>query len=132
MTFQDRIPLYVSAFAAILVAVGFAVSVETGIGALAGAGVAIANAFALRWLVGAMLKADPARRAGMSLTLMAKTAVVLGISAALLFFGHLDPIGFAIGIGALVLGLVLGSAHHNLTAAPTLTSSGGAAPTKGE
>lgn len=129
MTFQDRIPLYVSAFAAILVAVGFGVSVETGIGAVAGAAVAIGNAFALRWLVGAMLKADPERRAGMSLTLMAKTTVVLALSAGLLFYGHIDPIGFAIGIGALVLGLVLGSAHHNLTAAPTQV---GAARTKGE
>ncbi|MFO0712279.1 MAG: ATP synthase subunit I [Sandaracinus sp.] len=131
MTFQDRIPLYVSAFGAILVAVGFAMGVETGIGALVGAGVATANAFALRWLVTAMLKADPERRAGMSLTLMLKTAVILGLAAALLFFAHIDPIGFAIGIGALVLGLVLGSAHHNLTAAPP---AGGpaSATTKGE
>lgn len=132
MTFQDRIPLYVSASAAVLVAAGFAVGVSTGLGALAGAAVAIANALALRWLVGAMLKADPAKRAGMSFTLLAKTAVVLALSAALLFSTHIDPVGFAIGIGALVLGLVLGSAHHNLTAAPALSSGGGAAPTKGE
>jgi hypothetical protein len=132
MTFQDRIPLYVSASAAVLVAAGFAVGVSTGLGALAGAAVALANALALRWLVGAMLKADPAKRAGTSFTLLAKTAVVLALSAALLFSTHIDPVGFAIGIGALVLGLVLGSAHHNLTAAPALSSGGGAAPTKGE
>jgi hypothetical protein len=108
------------------------VGVSTGLGALAGAAVAIANALALRWLVGAMLKADPAKRAGTSFTLLAKTAVVLALSAALLFSTHIDPVGFAIGIGALVLGLVLGSAHHNLTAAPALSSGGGAAPTKGE
>jgi hypothetical protein len=133
MTFQDRIPLYVSAFAATLVAVGFAVSLETGVGALVGSAVAIFNALALRWLVGAMLKADPEKRAGMSLTLMLKTGVILGVSAALLFFLHIDPVGFAIGIGALVLGLVLGSAHHNLTAA-AIPSSGqaGASSTKGE
>jgi hypothetical protein len=116
----------------VLVAAGFAVGVSTGLGALAGAAVAIANALALRWLVGAMLEADPAKRAGTSFTLLAKTAVVLALSAALLFSTHIDPVGFAIGIGALVLGLVLGSAHHNLTAAPALSSGGGAAPTKGE
>lgn len=131
MTFQDRIPLYVSAFAAILVAVGFAVSVETGIGAIGGAAVALMNAFALRWLVTAMIKADPARRAGASLTLMLKTGVILAISAGLLFGAHLDPIGFAIGIGALVLGLVVGSAHFNLTSAATPTAPA-AAPTKAE
>lgn len=130
MTFQDRIPLYVSAFAAILVAVGFAVGFETGLGALGGAAVALANAFALRWLVSAMLTGDPARRAGMSLTLMLKTGVILAISAGLLFGARLDPVGFAIGIGALVLGLVVGAAHFNLTAATTSGSS--AAPTKGE
>ena len=130
MTFQDRIPLYVSACATILVALGFAVSVETGIGALGGAAVAIGNAFALRWLVTSMIKSAPERRAGPSLTLMLKTGVILAISAVLLFGAHLDPIGFAIGVGALVLGLVLGAAHFNLTAgnvAPTSPAS-----TKGE
>jgi hypothetical protein len=137
MTFQDRIPLYVSAFAAILVAVGFAVSVETGIGAIGGAAVSLANAFALRWLVTSMIKADPARRAGASLTLMLKTGVILAISAGLLFGAHLDPIGFAIGIGALVLGLVVGAAAEHLAPAKgthlsAATPSAPASPTKGE
>lgn len=127
MTFQDRIPLYVSAFAAILVAVGFAVSVETGIGAVGGAAVALLNAFALRWLVTSMIKAAPERRTGTSLTLMLKTGVILAISAGLLFGAHLDPIGFAIGVSALVLGLVLGATHFNLTGGDATPAS-----TKGE
>lgn len=115
MTFQDRIPLYVAGFAAVLVAVGFVAGSEVGIGALAGAAVALLNAFALRWLVTAMMKVDAARRAGLSILLMGKTAVVLAVSAAVLFFGGVDPIGFAIGIGALVLGLVAGSIHFTFS-----------------
>lgn len=115
MTFQDRIPLYVGAFAAILVAVGFMVSASIGVGALAGAGVALINAFALRWLVSAVLKSDPAKRTSVSLLLMSKTGFILGLSAIVLYFGRVDPIGFALGIGALVLGLVIGASHYQVT-----------------
>jgi hypothetical protein len=115
MTFQDRIPLYVAAFAAVLVAIGFAAGVSKGIGALVGAAVAIVNAFALRWMVSAIAKVDPRKRAGVSLLLMLKTGAILAVSAAILFFGHIDPVGFALGIGALVLGLVVGSVHVSLS-----------------
>lgn len=115
MTFQDRIPLYVGAFAAILVAVGFMVSAAVGVGALAGAGVALLNAFALRWLVSAVLKSDPAKRASVSLLLMTKTGLILGLSAIVLYFGRVNPIGFALGIGSLVLGLVVGASHYQIT-----------------
>ncbi len=126
MTFQDRIPLYVAFFAAILVAVGFAAGTSVGIGALAGAAVALGNAFALRWLVSAITRADSSQRASVSLLLMLKTGAVLAISAAVLFFGHVSPIGFAIGIGALVLGLVVGSVHF------TFSPPAPATPRKGE
>jgi len=115
MTFQDRIPLYVGAFGAILVAVCFMVSASVGIGALAGAGVALVNAFAMRWLVSAAIKSDPAKRASVSLLLMTKTGLILGLSAIALCFGRVDPIGFALGIGALVLGLVVGASHYQIS-----------------
>jgi hypothetical protein len=124
MTFQDRIPLYVAVFAAILVAIGFAAGVSVGVGAVAGAAVAMANAFALRWLVGAITKADPSKRTSVSLLLMLKTGAILAISAGILFFGHVDPIGFALGIGALVLGLVVGSVHFSLSQPAGLAGKG--------
>ncbi len=133
MTFPDRIPLYVGAFAALLVVIGFAVGTSVGIGAIAGAVVALANAYALRWLVSRITSPDaagdlPSRRSGFSLALMAKTGAILAIAAVLLFYFRLDPVGFALGIGALVLGLVVGSAHFSLTSRP---ATAGASP-KGE
>lgn len=128
MTFPDRIPLYVAAFAALLVAIGFAVGTSVGIGAIAGGVVALGNAYALRWLVTAITKAEPSQRTAISLALMGKTGAILAIAAGLLFYFRLDPVGFALGIGALVLGLVVGSAHFSLTSRPTTV---GASP-KGE
>lgn len=136
MTFPDRIPLYVAAFAAVLVAIGFALGADVGVGAMAGAAVALGNAYALRWLVTAITKADPSQRTAISLALMLKTGTILAIAAGLLFYFHLDPLGFALGIGALVLGLVMGSAHFSMTSRPgslpaAPPASAGASP-KGE
>jgi len=66
-------------------------------------------------LVSAAIKSDPAKRASVSLLLMTKTGLILGLSAIALCFGRVDPIGFALGIGALVLGLVVGASHYQIS-----------------
>ncbi len=131
MTFHDRIPLYVSSAAAVLVVVAFAIGIEAGLGALGGAAVAIANALALRWLVSGLLAARGGRQAGVGGLLFAKMTAMLGVSAILIFVVRVDPVGFAIGFGALVLALSIGAAHARLATTLAPASPEGAT-TKGE
>jgi hypothetical protein len=46
---------------------------------------------------------------------MTKTGLILGLSAIVLYFGRVNPIGFALGIGSLVLGLVVGASHYQIS-----------------
>lgn len=135
MTFHDRIPLYVSSFAAVLVALSFVIGVSVGLGALAGALVAVANVLALRWLVTALASSGESSsrgssRGAASVLLMFKMAGVLAVAAILIFVVRVDPVGFAIGFGAPILGLTVGAAHTRFSALSSDEAS--AAVTKGE
>lgn len=87
-------------------------------GAIAGAAVAVGSTFFLVQLTRAMMKRGEAARAGLALVLMAKSAIVLVATAAILFFARVDVVGFALGVSALVLG-VLGGASHAFLAEGT-------------
>lgn len=84
-------------------------------GALAGSLVAILSVFLMTLLVRSLVKASENTRAIVALLLMGKSLVVLGGAAAFLFFGHVDVVGFALGVSALVTGVLGGSAHAFLT-----------------
>ena len=88
------------------------------VGAAAGAAVAVCSTLLLVHLTRAMLKRGGAGRAGLALMLMAKSAVVLVATAAIHFFARVDVVGFALGVSALVLG-VLGGASHAFLAEGT-------------
>jgi hypothetical protein len=119
----DRITTYVAAFGVLLSVAAFAVSTEVGIGALAGATIAIADWLVTR-LVGARLLSGGDRgRTMLSLVLVSKMTLVLGACAAVLWSGHVSALGFVIGISAMVVGVIAGGVHESLAApvAPTET-----------
>lgn len=95
-------------------------------GALAGAAVAVGSTFFLVTLARAMVKRGESARAGLALVLMAKSAIVLVATAAILFFARVDVVGFALGVSALVLGILGGASHAFLTEPETKSPSTGA------
>jgi hypothetical protein len=113
----DRIAIWIAALG--VVASGgawFFGGWAMGTSALAGAAVAFANWVALRWIGAKLVRATGAKRAGVAL-LMLKMAALVGISAALLLTGVVQPLGFLIGLGALVVGTAVGGMQESLATA---------------
>ncbi len=104
----DRITLLVSAFGAAIAALCFAIGgIDTGLGAAAGALVAVVNLIALRVLVGRLLMGQRQKRAtrAVASALLASKLAVLGLVVwVLLVEVGVDAVGFALGLGALVVG----------------------------
>jgi hypothetical protein len=130
MTTIDRITTYVAGLGVLLTAGAFLVSASVGVGALAGAAVSIVDFLAIRWIAARMMAAGEKARAVLALVLVGKMALLLGGCAAILFVGHVSALGFMVGIGAMVLGVLLGGVHGHLSApdAPDAVSS----PSEGE
>jgi hypothetical protein len=129
MTTIDRITSYVAGLGALLTAGAFMVSTSAGIGALAGAAVSIADFLIIRFVAARMMVAGEKARAILSLVLVGKMTLLLGVCAAILFYGRVNAFGFMVGIGAMVLGVLLGGIHEHLGAAPSPAVS---SPTEGE
>jgi hypothetical protein len=99
-------------------------------GAAAGAGVAVVSAFVMARLVRALMTAGENARAVFALLLMGKSFLILGATAAFLFFGHVDVVGFALGVSALVTGVLGGTTHAFLTE-PAAAAAGSSSDAKG-
>lgn len=103
---------------AALVALGFvAFGSSVGFGAIAGASLAVANVLAFQWVVSRLFASS---RAGMLLPLK-----LLGVMTAVFVLQRVvgfDPVGLALGYGALVVGLLTASARPHRQAAPVLRS----------
>lgn len=104
MTVIERNTRWTAGSAVVLVAIAFAVSIEIGQAAIAGAFVACGSAFVVQRLVLGLSKAGDRARPMLALLLVSKSALVLGASAGLLFMFRLNGIGFALGVSALVVG----------------------------
>lgn len=99
----------------VLVTIGFvAFGSAVGYGAIAGASLAVSNVFAFRWVVARIFAAS---RAGLLLPL--KLLFVMTAVFVLQRVLGFDPIGLALGYGALAIGLLTASAR---TVAPSLSS----------
>lgn len=127
MKIIDRITTYVAAFGVLLSAVAFAISVDVGIGALAGAAIAIGDWLVTRFLGARILAAGDRGRTVLSLALVSKMGLVLGACALVLWTNRISPLGFMIGIGAMVLGTIVGGLHETLSSS---TSTEGPAPSE--
>jgi hypothetical protein len=122
MKMIDRITTYVAAFGVLLSALAFFLSSEVGIGALAGATIAIGDWLVTRFLGGRILAAGERARTVLSLALVSKMALVLGACAAVLWTGRINALGFMIGMGAMVLGVIVGGLHESLSTAGTVST----------
>lgn len=110
----DRITLYVAIAGALLALAAFLLGgMVTGVGALVGGAVAVVNFIALRWLVGRLVSQSaephPASKGGMMMLLVVKLGVIGAICWFLIVEVGVDAVGFAIGLGALLLGITMGS-----------------------
>lgn len=89
---------------------------EAGLSAAVGVAVAIANFQLLRFIVWRVVSGTVKNQALFSFVLMAKLGGLVGLIFILLHSGLVQPIAFTIGVSALVVGSLLGSFVHVLTA----------------
>lgn len=101
-----RVLQIVALAGAALVALAFAFgTVRTGIGALVGASVAVANLIAMRFIVARVFAAaELSDKLGMVGLLIAKMTALFAVTGILIGKGWVDGVGFALGLGALVIG----------------------------
>jgi hypothetical protein len=113
----DRIAIWIAALGVLLSAGAWVFGgASMGMSALVGAVVALANWVALRWIGAKLVRAAGAKKAGV-LLLLVKMMALVGISGALLMFEVVEPLGFLIGLGGLVVGASIGGLGESLAAA---------------
>ncbi len=116
-------PVVISAV--VVVALAFALTGPTrGLAALLGAGVAVGNWFALRFLAARFVGASAASSTGFSLLLIGKIGLLMAIVYGLHARLGADPIGLALGlsvlfVGPLLAGVMAGSAASAAASDPT-------------
>lgn len=106
---KTHTPRYVAIAAVALIALGFLLGGTTvGLGAMVGGVVAVLDAWALTWLAVRVVSGAGVMAA---VLLGGKLFLLLGICWALLARFGVDPMGFSLGLGALVLGMLYGGAE---------------------
>ncbi|MBZ0116517.1 MAG: hypothetical protein K8H88_05975 [Sandaracinaceae bacterium] len=119
----DRIARYVGLSGALLSAIAFLLGgAALGAGALVGAAMALANWQAVRWLGKQLLKANDKGKMIWGTLLAVKMTAVLVIVWLVLSTGWVDPVGFAIGMSALVVGALIGAFTSALAPEPSGSS----------
>ena len=107
-----RITLWVVASSVALTVLTFvAFGADRGFGAAIGGLVAVINWLGMRWVGGRLLKASDKGKAIWGTLLAVKMGAILGVVWAILSTGHVDAMGFAIGMSGLVLGILAGAFH---------------------
>jgi hypothetical protein len=109
-------PRYVAVAALVLTALGFVVGgISVGIGAAIGGVVAVLDTWAIIWLVTQIVLGAGVVRQGVAVALLVtKLGLVLAICWALLARWGADPVGFSLGLGALVVGMLYAGAMLSL------------------
>ncbi len=108
----DLITLYVVALAALGSAGAWLVLGSTvGTGAVTGAGLSLANWLALRWLLGRVIASGSRSKGGLMALLVIKMLVLVTVVGLLVLRAVVSPVGLAIGLSALVVGLFAGAMH---------------------
>ena len=114
-----RITGYVIGASALLTAAALLLGgVSMGVGAAVGGVFAVVNWMAMGWLGKRLLVSNERGKALWGLLLAAKMGISMIVVWAILSTGAIDPIGFVIGLGGLVLGIVAGTFHSMLLASP--------------
>jgi hypothetical protein len=105
---KTQTPRYVAASAIVLVGLAFVLGgTVVGSGALVGAVVATLDAWAITWLARRIVTGAGFIGSGVAAGLLAvKLVGLLAVCWALLSRWGADPLGFSIGLGALVIGML--------------------------
>lgn len=104
-------PRYVAVAAILLTVLAFALGgPEIGLGAAVGGMVALVDAWAIIWLVSQVLTGAGLSRAIAVALLASKLIVLLAVCWALLARLAINPIGFSVGLSALVVGMLFAGA----------------------
>lgn len=106
---KTQVPRYVAGSAVVLVGLAFVLGGPiVGTGAIVGAVVATSDAWAITWLAKRIVTGAGFIGSGVAAGLLAvKLVALLAVCWALLARWGADPLGFSIGLGALVLGMLL-------------------------
>lgn len=111
----NRITLHVALACAALTGLALVLGgVALAIGALVGGLVAVANWMAMRWVGRRLMVANDRGRIVWGTLLATKMAVLMAVVWAILSTGLVDPTGFSIGLGGLVVGVLTGTFHGAL------------------
>lgn len=110
---KTQTPRYVAVAAVALVSLGFLLGgTEVGVGAIAGGVIAVLDAWALTWLAVRVVTGAGFMGTGFAAALLGvKLFLLLGVCWAVLARFHVDAVGFSLGLGALVLGMLYGGAE---------------------
>ncbi|MBW2162705.1 MAG: hypothetical protein GQ551_04945 [Myxococcales bacterium] len=110
---KTQTPRYVAVAALVLTGLGLVLGgVSIGIGAAVGGTVAALDAWAITWLASRIIGGAGFIDRGFAAGLLgAKLVVLLAVCWALLARWGVDPIGFSVGLGALVLGMLYSGAE---------------------
>ncbi len=117
---KTQTPRYVAAAAVLLALLALAIGGrEVGLGAAAGGVVAVVDAWAIIWLVSKILTGTGIGRAIAVALLASKLIILLAVCWALLARLAINPIGFAVGLGALAVGMLFAGAMLSVQEAET-------------
>jgi hypothetical protein len=105
---KTRTPRYVAVAALVLTALAFVLGGPTiGIGSVVGGIVGVLDAWAITWLASRIVAGAGFVGRGFAAALLgAKLVVLLAVCWSLLARWSVDPLGFSVGLGALVLGML--------------------------
>jgi len=105
---KTQTPRHVAAAGLVVVGLAFLLGgTSVGTGAIVGAVVATLDAWAITWLASRIVDGAGFVGRGLAAALLgAKLVILLSVCWALLARWGVDPLGFSIGLGALVLGML--------------------------
>jgi hypothetical protein len=106
---KTQTPRYVAVAALVLVGLTFVLAgPRVGVGALVGGVVATVDAWAITWLAKRIVSGAGFIGSGMAAGLLGvKLILLLAVCWALLARWGADPLGFSVGLGALVIGMLV-------------------------
>ena len=110
---KTQTPRNVAVAALVLTGLAFVLGgARVGVGAMVGGVVGILDAWAITWLASRIVSAAGFIGRGFAAGLLgAKLVVLLAVCWALLARWGVDPLGFSVGLGALVLGMLYSGAE---------------------
>jgi len=113
---KTQAPRYVAVAALMLTGLAFVLGgVSIGTGAAVGGVVAALDAWAITWLASRIVSGAGFIGRGFAAALLgAKLVVLLVVCWALLARWGVDPVGFSVGLGALVLGMLYSGAELSM------------------